>query len=215
MFHWPSSHFAVKAVQQFGPNVVGFHLETREWRWYIMGCYIAPDDTLTIESVIAVLKKRPMGAKLLVARDFNANLADPKGDWRGGNIVADMDTEGLEYMSAQFLPRRHSWCRDGKTWSMIREGKEVRSRIDFILGTDCRLFGNVSVRDPRHNSDHCMVLGCLHIASLKDHARYLGGRKKTPLCPPTEPTREDTIFAALWRDVTKPRAQEARKTHGY
>ena len=58
---------------------------------------------------------------------------------------------------------------------MIREGREVRSRTDYILGTDCLLFGNVSVQDPRHNLDHYMVLGCLHRASLKEHARYLRG----------------------------------------
>ena len=31
---------------------------------------------------------------------------------------------------------------------MIQEGREVRSRMDYILGTDLCLFGNVSVRDP-------------------------------------------------------------------
>ena len=42
---------------------------------------------------------------------------------------------------------------------MIQEGREVRSRTDYILVTDRILFGNVSIRDPRHNSDHYMVLG--------------------------------------------------------
>ena len=46
-------------------------------------------------------------------------------------------------------------------WGMLRKGQEVRSRTDYILGTDRRLFRNVTVRDPRHNSDHYMVLGCL------------------------------------------------------
>ena len=87
----------------------------------------------------------------------------------------------------------------------------MRSRTDYILGTDFRLFGNVSVQDPRHNSDHYLVLGCLHSASLKEHSRYLGGRKKLPLRPPKYPTREDTIFAALRRAVPKPRAREARR----
>ena len=73
----------------------------------------------------------------------------------------------------------------------------MRSRTDYILGTNCRLFGNVSVRDPRHNSDHYMVLGCLHSASLREHTRYLGECKRLPLLPPTAPTREDRIFAAL------------------
>ena len=87
----------------------------------------------------------------------------------------------------------------------------MRSRTDYILGTDGRLLGNVSVRDPRHNSDRYMVLGCLHSASLREHARYLGGRKRLPLRPPPAPTREDRIFAALRRAFPKPQAREARK----
>ena len=35
------------------------------------------------------------------------------------------------------------------------------AKTDYILGTDCRLFMNVSVRDPRYNSDHYMVMGVL------------------------------------------------------
>ena len=94
---------------------------------------------------------------------------------------------------------------------MIREEREVRSQTYYILGTDLRLIGNVSVRDPMHNSDHYIVLGCLHSASLKENAGYLRGRKKLPLRLLYEPTREDTIFTALHRDGTKPQAQEARK----
>ena len=30
VFHRPAPHFAVEAVQQFGPNVVGFQLATEE-----------------------------------------------------------------------------------------------------------------------------------------------------------------------------------------
>ena len=46
---------------------------------------------------------------------------------------------------------------------------------------------------------------------MKEHMWYLGGQKKLPLRPPTKPTREDKIFAALRRAVPKPRAQEAWK----
>ena len=82
---------------------------------------------------------------------------------------------------------------------MIQEGREVRSRTYYILGMDRHLFGKVSVWEPRHSSDHYFVLGCLHIAPLKEHMRYLRGRKKPSLRPPTEPRREDKIFAALRR----------------
>ena len=78
------------------------------------------------------------------------------------------------------------------------------------MGTERRLFGNFSVRDPRHNSDHYMVIGCIHSASLIEHARYLGGRKRLPLRPPTALTREDRIFAALRRADPKPLDREVQ-----
>ena len=75
MFHRLAPHFAVETIQKFGPNVVGFQLVMGERRWYIVVCYLALDNTLTIESVVAAIKERPRGAELLVAGDFNVNLA--------------------------------------------------------------------------------------------------------------------------------------------
>ena len=37
IFYRSESHFAVEAVEKFGPNVIGFQLATGEWRWYIVG----------------------------------------------------------------------------------------------------------------------------------------------------------------------------------
>ena len=142
---------------------------------------------------------------------MNVNLAAPKGDRRGEDIAADLATEGIQDMSAHFLLQRHPWCRDVRTWSILRKGRDVRSWTDYILGTDLRLFGNVSVRDPRHNSDHYFFLGCLHSASLKERMRSLGGWNKLTLRQPTEPTMGDEIFATLQRAVPKARAQEARR----
>ena len=56
-----------------------------------------------------------------------------------------------------------------------------------------------------------MVLGCLRIAPLREHSRYLGGSKRLPLRPPTAPTREEGIFAALRRAIPNPQARDARK----
>ena len=129
----------------------------------------------------------------------------------GEDITAALATEGLEDMLAHFPPSQCSWCLEGRRWSMIRAGREVSSRTDYILGTDCHHFWNVSVRDPRHNSDHYMVLGCLRSIPLREHSRYLGGRKRPPLRPPTAPMREDGIFAALQRAVPKLQERDARK----
>ena len=76
-----------------------------------------------IESAVAPLKERPRGDGLLVVGDFNVKLSELEGDRRGEDIAADMATEGLEDMSAHLLLRRSSWCRDRRTWSMIREGR--------------------------------------------------------------------------------------------
>ena len=211
MFYRPAPHFAAEAVQQFGPNVVSFQLKIGERRRYIMGCYLAPDNTSTIESVVTALKARPRGAELLVVGDFNVKLLELEDDQRGEEIAAALAAEGLKDMLAHFLPRRRSWCRDRTTWSMIPAGREVRSRTDCILGTDHHLFWNVSVRDPRHNLDHYMVLGCLRSAPLRDHSRYLRGCKRLPLRPPNAPTREDRIFAALRSAIPKPQARDVSK----
>ena len=90
---------------------------------------------------------------------------------------------------------------------MIREGREVRPRTDYILGTDCSLFGNVSVRDPMHNSDHYMVLGCLNSSPLREHARYLGGCKLSP--PP--PTNRPNEGGRNLRGPTKGRTKASGK----
>ena len=114
-------------------------------------------------------------------------------------------------MEAHFLPRQCRWGREHRKWSIVQEGKVVRSQTDYILETDRRIFRNVSVRDLRPNTDHYMVLGCLRSVPEREHTRYLSGRNKLPLRPPDEPTREDGIFTALRRAVPKPHARERRK----
>ena len=110
------------------------------------------------------LGDRPKGTALIVVGDLNTDLGDVENDRRGSEIAAAMAEAGVEYMTAHFLPRKRRWGRERRTWSMLREGKVVRSRTGYILGTDRSLFRNVSVRDPRHNTDHFMVVGCLRSA---------------------------------------------------
>ena len=61
---------------------------------------------------------------------FNVNLEESEGYRRGEDIATAMVTEVLEDMSAHFLPLQRSWCRDRRKWSMIREGREVRSPVE-------------------------------------------------------------------------------------
>ena len=82
---------------------------------------------------------------------------------------------------------------------------------NYILGIDRRLFWNVSVWDPRHNTDHYIMMVCLRSAPKRENTNYLTGRNCLPLQPLSDPTREDGIFAALHRAVPKPHARERRK----
>ena len=51
--------FAVEEVRTYGPNVISFKVVTRRRQWYIIGCYIAPDDARTIERVVTALGDQP------------------------------------------------------------------------------------------------------------------------------------------------------------
>ena len=132
---------------------------------------------VTMETVIHAIRRKPPGAELMVAGDFNGDILAPEGR-RVENIATDLATAGVEDMAQHFMPRGRRWCRDRRTWDMQRQGQVVRSRTDYILGTDRRLFKNVAVRDPWHNTDHYMVLGCLPGVPLEATWRYQGGRKR-------------------------------------
>ena len=156
----------------------------------IVGAYIAPEDKVTMEMVVKAIGRRPLGAELMVDGDFNVDILAPEGR-RAENIATDLATEGLEDMAQHFMRQGRRWCRDRRTWDMRRQGQVVRSRTDYILGTDRRLFQNVAVRDPRHNTDHYMVPGCLPGAPLATTRRYQGGRRRWPVAPPAAPSRMD------------------------
>ena len=176
-----------------------------------MGVYIAPNDTTTLERVVEAIRRKPRGAELLVAGEFNVDIATPEGDRRAEDMATELATAGLEDMARHFLPQEKRWCRDRRTWGMLRKGQEVWFRTDYTLGMDSYLFRNVTVWDPRHNLDHYMVLGCLPSAPLSETKQYLGGRKRWPVRSPVKPSRTDELFAALRRAVPRPKPREARR----
>ena len=91
---------------------------------------------------------------------------------------------------------------------MYQEDREVRSRNDYILGTESRLLQNVAVRDVRHNTDHYLVLGCLCGAEPSAHLRYLGKRTRFPVRPLATPDKVDRMFDELRGSIPKIPRQE-------
>ena len=82
-------------------------------------------------------------------------------------------------------------------------GREVRAWMYYILGIDHHIFRNLSIHYPMHKSDHYMVLGCLHSDTLREHTDYLGWCTELSLQLSNISTREDRIFAVLWRVIPK------------
>ena len=74
-----------------------------ELRYYIIGCYHAPNETLTIESSITALMEHPQGSELLVAGGFNADSVQLEREDRDEDITAALAAAGLEDMSSHIL----------------------------------------------------------------------------------------------------------------
>ena len=101
----------MEAVERCGPNVMVCHVATGVKRWHIVGAYIAPEDEVTMETVIHAIGRKPPGAELMVAGDSNVDILAPEGR-RAENIATDLATAGVEDMAQHFMPRGRRWCRD-------------------------------------------------------------------------------------------------------
>ena len=153
LFHREYLCFAVEAHQQHDLNVSRFQLVAGGRRCYVVVCYLAMHDASNLERDIASIVQRLQDMELSVARYSNANWSALDGHNCNEKIAAEMATEGLEDMAAHFLSHSLPWTRDVCMWIMLRRGKKIWSRADYILGTDRRLFQNFTVRDPRHNTE--------------------------------------------------------------
>ena len=93
----------MEAIHQFGTNLVAFQPAMGERRWYIIICYLATDDTSTIDSPVIALREHPQGSELLVVGEFNYDLARAKEAGWYKEIATALKETGLEDMSAHFI----------------------------------------------------------------------------------------------------------------
>ena len=121
----------------------------------------------TLESVVVAIGHWPRGMDILVSRNLNTELESLDVNEHDKAITAATTMEGLADTVEHLIPQKHMWTRDVRIWSMLRCGQDVRSRTDCILGTDRRMFQNVAIQEPRHNTDYFMVLECLHDVNLR------------------------------------------------
>ena len=76
------------------------------------------------------MEERPSWVELIVVGDFNMDLEKMGSRGRDKEIVAALATAGLEYLSGNFSLRRQAWCKDQRTYVMVRQGRVVQSRTD-------------------------------------------------------------------------------------
>jgi endonuclease/exonuclease/phosphatase family metal-dependent hydrolase len=164
LFYRDSPYWQVESIRRYGPNVISFELVTGSRRIPAVGAYVPPADLSTMEFVNRAMEALPQGLRPLLLGDLNVDLDDLRND-RARSMAADLASYGFEDLLPHFR-QRCGFCH-GTTWWQHRDGGTVRSRCDYILGTDRRMFKNVSLRDPRlFSSDHLMVLGELHSDTL-------------------------------------------------
>ena len=140
------------------------------------------------------MEERSRGTELIVAGDINVDPEKVDGRGRDKEIAAAVATSDLEDVLKHFLPRRRAWCKDRRRWEMVRQGRVVRSRKDYILGYGRLIFQNVSVQDLMRNYDHFMVVGCLRGASLREQFCYLWRKIRHLLRPTGRQTRTREAF---------------------
>ena len=136
---------------------------------------------------------------------FNADLTGQEGSYRDEEIAVALATTVLEDILEHYILQQFPWTRDSRTWIMVRWGREVQSQMYYILVKDLCIFMKMSDQEPRHNLYHYLILGCLHSATLKEHAKYLRRSMRIPLRPLTTPTRKDGLFTALRQAIPNPK----------
>ena len=216
LFYKNSPDWQVESVRHHGPNVISFQLVAASRRWGVIGAYVPPSDLDTVEYIIQAFEALPRAIPPILLGDLNVDLDNPR-DERGQAITTEMAVLGLEDLLLHFRLRRS--YRHGMTYMQHRNGETVRARCDYLLGTDRRMFTNVSIRDPRlFTSDHLMVHGSLLLNSSRRHSlAYVRARKRFPLQPPKggTMTRADALFQALKLNITPPTHAEKRASRAW
>ena len=201
-----------------GPNVRSFLLVSGATRYYIVGCYIPPNNLTTLTHIKQAWMACPKGCLPIVLGDLNVNLAAPR-DERDETIAEQVDAMNLVDMSSRFCQRRGKNSHGRWTWRMRRGGRWVSSQCDYFLGraTDLGRFWRVSVRLPFcHDSDHRALVAKIRAGGGREMKKYRRRYRCFPLRVPSEPHTELVgAYEELRRDVIPPPKGNARPTDGF
>ncbi len=138
-----------------------FQLILGATRWYIMGCYILPNDLTTLTHVKQAWQACPRGCLPILLGNLNVNLAAPRNK-RDKMIAQQVDAMALVDMSSHFCQccGRNSGGR--WTWRMRRGRHWVSSQSTMSWGGQPTLGDGFGASASGclfcHNSDHCALV---------------------------------------------------------
>jgi len=79
---WKENHqgFEVESAKILTPNLLTFQFVTGDERFYCMGIYLPPADTMGVEDLRAAWEACPEGCMPLVLGDLNVNFSEPRDE---------------------------------------------------------------------------------------------------------------------------------------
>jgi hypothetical protein len=100
---WRSNKlYEIKETRVRGPNVITFVVVSGGDHYYKVGCYIQPNNLMTLTHVEAAWNKCPKGHIPILLANLNIKLASPRN--KHNELIAEQedDVMGLVNMSCQF-----------------------------------------------------------------------------------------------------------------
>ena len=209
-----AKNWHVESQLKHGPNVLSCILVSGTQRTPLIGVYLSPKHLNDVPFLVEALERFPNQSPLVLG-DLNVDLKKPHLN-RVNQVSSTLAAYGLEDILYHFRQRPNFGHM--KTWHQKRNGVTIRSRCDYILGTDRRLFHTARISNPRYfTTDHYMISADYMIQPTACHNRYLHGRTAFPLKQPPRPhTKADHLFQEVKANVPPPYPSLKRLDHhGY
>lgn len=167
-----------------GPQVISAVIVTGRRQKLLIGVYLPPSEQAvehadTLHQILTACDRFPRLPRIFLG-DLNVDLREiPHTPWE--TAVHDTLAEaGLKDLSHFFQPIRRFW--QGYTWKCRREETLIRSRCDYILVDDERMWRGHRLVQPRGiDSDHLMLQTFLALSSTGTHQQYVRQRRAIPI----------------------------------
>ena len=203
IFYRNSSQWTIEGIKDFGPNIIRCKIVSGNKRWTCIGVYIPPSETDGETLNWLEQATRNITSKLILMGDLNCNFSAPK-DERASDISHAISILNLSDVANHFPHPRGKW-----TWSQNREGRYIRSTIDYVLADNPLEFTRWVIKIPRFNSDHRAIVTELSVQSNREHRVYVRQRKQFPIQDDT-PTTVDKMFEHLRCSLETPKPFDQR-----